>query len=182
MSHCCNRPVTAVAGTSRVLVTSGPVGPIGPRGIQGETGPIGPTGPTGPPGQAVVLAYGAFYHNAASDVPACGFVPITYTMMAALPVGMCLVNDNIALTNPGVYLIDYTIYTDNDSTFGVCLCGSLIAGSITHGRGLNTGRAIITTILPNQLIRLVNVGDNVARLISPVCAASNVIVTVLRIA
>ncbi|MGI6701089.1 MAG: hypothetical protein ACOX3U_01275 [Christensenellales bacterium] len=183
MSGCNNTGTLGVSRVSnKVLSIIGPQGPVGPRGAQGEQGPPGPTGPTGPRGESVVLAFGAFYNNCPATVPPCCPVPICFTMMSAMPVGVCLVNESIALSDPGVYLVDFIVYTEEECTISLCLAGCMVPGAIFTGRGIIVGKAIITTLLPNQLIKLVNARNEPCRLLSSDCCPTNVLVTVLRIA
>jgi len=184
MSNCNRNGTLGVSrvSNSRVLTIIGPQGPEGPRGLQGEQGIPGPTGPTGPRGESVVLAYGAFYNSGPATIPpGCPF-PICYTMTSALPIGMCLINESVALADPGVYLVDFTVYTTGECTIALCLSGNLVAGAVFTGTGTINGKAIITTMLPNQLIKLVNAGQCDCTLLANNTCASNVIMTVLRIA
>lgn len=181
----CNRTGTlstvTTVGNTRVVLAAGPQGPIGPRGLQGEQGLTGATGPTGPAGPSAVLAYGAFYNNSSVIVPPCSSVPICFTMISAIPVGVSLVNGNIVLTDPGVYLVDFTVYTEDECTLGLCLNGNLIAGAVFTNSGIINGKAIITTVFANQMIKIVNLGEDPCALTAPVAGSSNVIITILRI-
>lgn len=152
------------------------------RGIQGERGPTGPAGPTGPQGEAAVRGYGAFYNNCPLTVQPGTSVPITVTMLNALPEGMCLIDNAILLCCSGVYLVDYTVYTTGVASVGICLNNSIISGSITNNNNINTGQALITTQVCNQFVKLINVGESALTLTIPVNASSNVIVSVLRVA
>lgn len=177
MSNCnCIRPVNA-----RVLCCMGPQGPQGVRGIQGEAGPPGPAGPQGPQGTSVVIAYGGFYNVTTGEIQPNNAIPISNTMMSALPIGMSLVNSGILLNDPGVYMVDYVVYTTGPSVIGVACCCSPICGSITSNSNINQGKIIIATLQPNQIICLMNNGNSPINLAPIVNCSSNVIVTVIRI-
>ena len=90
------------AGPTGATGATGPIGPIGPQGPIGPVGPTGATGPQGPAGtgDAIYASVGA------SAVISGGVIPIVFDT-ATDDTTMSVINNEINITDSGVYLVSY---------------------------------------------------------------------------
>jgi hypothetical protein len=161
----CSCDCSGIQGPQGPQGLTGPPGPQGPQGIQGSQGLQGPQGVTGPQGPAgsvaeakyfgIVKGSGLFPGTPNSDTP---IVFDTVSAESGGIVKMSTSKDTFRITEPGVYLICYSVSLGVHSPFAyskfkLSLNGSSgILGSFTDTTTRTQNTELVMSALSCQLL------------------------------
>ena len=140
-----------VAGETGLQGIQGIQGVQGPQGVQGDQGVQGPQGEQGVQGLSAVNVYSSYYNDVLQPVIQNGSILFNNSSYTSSDITY---NAGVfTLVKPGSYLITFYINAEQATQIALFLNNSLHFGSTFNTAA---GSTVITTVLPNQILSLIN--------------------------
>jgi len=151
-----------IIGTVGIPGTPGTPGTAGSLGSAGTAGSVGSQGVSGTTGGGALLGYGYIYNLTPAPPTIAVGAPILFSDNGPLlGITHVLGSSDIVISNPGVYSVTFSVSGSEPNQFAIFLDSVLIpVVGTTYGSGAgtqqNTGPTIITTVIPNSVLTIVN--------------------------